>query len=63
MNYYNRDKTASYKASFIGFGGIILIIIYLALTSCAYRQYHKQNFKGNYPENVQKSMKTYYKQR
>ena len=63
MNYYNRDKTASYKASFIGFVGIILIIIYLALTGCAYQQYHAKNFKGYYPDNVKTSMKTYYKQR
>jgi hypothetical protein len=35
MNYYDRDKTFSYKAFMIGLIGVVLTVLYLVLTSCA----------------------------
>ena len=35
MNYYDRDKTFSYKAFMIGLIGVVLVVLYSALTSRA----------------------------
>jgi len=45
-DYYNRDKSGSAKIAGFGMLGTLILIIYLAVTSCAYQRYHRQNFKA-----------------